>query len=152
MDRMLPAYWSRSNPIDLVGDRDPSIPLTALEELMKWDGCDAVINLGIMGRRIMVKRFGESVLKADPQYDETFVDQVNQQFLKFEKEYIEHIVKLMGKFQKPIFGVSLLPDENNQTVYRVAGNEFKAVFYPTPERAVKSFAKMVEYNRFLKKN
>ena len=152
MDRMLPAYWSRSNPIDLVGDRDPSIPLTALEELMQWDGCDAVINLGIMGRRIMVKRFGQSVLKADPQYDEAFVDQMNQQFLKFEKEYIEHIVKLMGKFQKPIFGVSLLPDENNQTVYRVAGNEFKAVFYPTPERAVKSFAKMVEYNRFLKKN
>jgi len=152
MDQMLPAYWSRSNPIDLVGDRDPSIPLTALEELMKWDGCDAVINLGIMGRRIMVKRFGESVLKADPQYDEAFVDRVNQQFLKFEKEYIEHIVKLMEKFQKPIFGVSLLPDENNQTVYRVAGNEFKGVFYPTPERAVKSFAKMVEYNRFLKKN
>ncbi len=151
MDRMLPAYWSRSNPIDLVGDRDPSIPITAIEELVKWDGCDAVINLGIMGRRIMVKRFGQSVLKSDPQYDEDFIDQLNQQFLKFEKEYIERIVKLMEKFQKPIFGVSLLPDEKNQTLYRVAGSEFKGVFYPTPERAVKSFAKMVEYNRFLKK-
>ncbi len=151
MDRMLPAYWSRSNPIDLVGDRDPSIPMTAIEELMKWDGCDAVINLGIMGRRIMVKRFGESVLKSDPQYGEDFIDQVNQQYLKFEKEYIEHIVQLMEKFQKPIFGVSLLPDEKNQTLYRVAGSNLKGVFYPTPERAVKSFAKMVEYNRFLKK-
>jgi len=150
MDRMLPAYWSRSNPIDLVGDRDPSIPLIAIEELMKWDGCDAVINLGIMGRRIMVKRFGKSVLKSDPQYNEDFIDQLNQQFLKFEKEYIEHIVKLMEKFQKPIFGVSLLPDEKNQTLYRVTGSDFKGVFYPTPERAVKSFAKMVEYNRFLK--
>ena len=77
--------------------------------------------------------------------------QLNQQFLNFEKEYIEHIVKLMEKFQKPIFGVSLLPAENNQTLYRVSGSEFKGVFYPTPERAVKSFAKMVEYNRFLKK-
>ena len=152
MDRMLPAYWSRSNPIDLVGDRDPSVPLTALEELMKWDGCDAVINLGIMGRRIMVKRFGESVLKADPQYDEAFVDQMNQQFLNFEKQYIEHIVNLMEKYHKPIFGVSLLPDEKNQTLYRVTGSKFKGVFYPTPERAVKSFAKMVDYNRFLKKN
>jgi acyl-CoA synthetase (NDP forming) len=149
MDRMLPAYWSRSNPIDLVGDRDPSVPLTALEELMKWDGCDAVINLGIMGRRIMVKRFGESVLKADPQYDEAFVDQMNQQFLNFEKQYIEHIVNLMEKYHKPIFGVSLLPDEKNQTLYRVTGSKFKGVFYPTPERAVKSFAKMVDYNRFL---
>jgi len=151
MDQMLPAYWSRSNPIDLVGDRDPSVPLTALEELMKWDGCDAVINLGIMGRRIMVKRFGESVLKADPQYDQAFVDQMNQQFLKFEKQYIAHIVNLMEKYHKPIFGVSLLPDEKNQTLYRVAGSGLKGVFYPTPERAVKSFAKMVEYNRFLKK-
>jgi len=150
MDELLPAYWSRSNPIDLVGIRDPAVPLTALEELMKWDGCDAVINLGIMGRRIMVKRFGLSVLKADPHYDQAFVDQMNQQFLDFEKQYIEHIVNLMEKYHKPIFGVSLLPDEKNQTLYRVAGSEFKGVFYPTPERAVKSFAKMVEYNRFLK--
>jgi acyl-CoA synthetase (NDP forming) len=149
MDQMLPAYWSRSNPIDLVGDRDPAVPLTTLEELMKWDGCDAVINLGIMGRRIMVKRFGESVLKADSQYDEAFVDQMNQQFLDFEKQYIEHIVNLMEKYHKPIFGVSLLPDEKNQTLYRVTGSEFKGVFYPTPERAVKSFAKMVDYNQFL---
>ena len=151
MDQMLPAYWSRSNPIDLVGDRDPSVPLTALEELMKWDGCDVVINLGIMGRRIMVKRFGESVLKADPHYDQAFVDQMNQQFLNFEKQYIAHIVKLMEKYHKPIFGVSLLPDEKNQTLYRVNGSQFKGVFYPTPERAVKSFAKMVDYNRFLNK-
>jgi acyl-CoA synthetase (NDP forming) len=134
-----------------VGIRDPAVPLAILEELMKWDGCDAVINLGIMGRRIMVKRFGLSVLKADPQYDQAFVDQMNQGFLDFEKQYIEHIVSLMEKYQKPIFGVSLLPDEKNQTLYRVDGSEFKGVFYPTPERAVKSFAKMVDYNRFLNK-
>ncbi len=150
MDQMLPAYWSRSNPIDLVGIRDPAVPLTALEALMKWEGCDAVINLGIMGRRIMVKRFGQSVLKADPQYDQAFVDQMNQQFLDFEKQYIEYIVKLMETYQKPIFGVSLLPDEKNQTLYRIAGSDYKGVFYPTPERAVKSFAKMFEYHRFLK--
>ena len=151
MDQLLPAYWSRSNPIDLVGIRDPAVPLTTLEELMKWDGCDAVINLGIMGRRIMIKRFGLSVLKADPQYDQEFVDQMNQGFLDFEKQYIEHIVNLMETYQKPIFGVSLLPDEKNQTLYRVTGSEYHGVFYPTPERAVKSYAKMVDYNRFLNK-
>jgi acyl-CoA synthetase (NDP forming) len=151
MDQLLPAYWSRSNPIDLVGIRDPAVPLTTLEELIKWDGCDAVINLGIMGRRIMVKRFGLSVLKADPRYDQEFVDQMNQGFLDFEKQYIEHIVNLMETYQKPIFGVSLLPDEKNQTLYRVTGSEYKGVFYPTPERAVKSYAKMVDYNRFLNK-
>ena len=151
MDQLLPAYWSRSNPIDLVGIRDPAVPLTTLEELMKWDGCDAVINLGIMGRRIMIKRFGLSVLKADPQYDQEFVDQMNQGFLDFEKQSIEHIVKLIETDQKPLFGVRLLRDAKNQPLYRVTGSEYKGVFYPTPERAVKSYAKMVDYNRFLNK-
>jgi acyl-CoA synthetase (NDP forming) len=151
IDRMLPSYWSRSNPIDLVGERDPTIPKTVLEELFKWDGCDAVINLGILGRRIMVKRFGESVLKADPDYSAEFISNINKQFVEFEKAYIEHIVSLMDQFKKPVFGVSLLPDEKNQTLYRVDGSSFKGVFYPTPERAVKAYAKMVEYHRFLKK-
>jgi acyl-CoA synthetase (NDP forming) len=76
---------------------------------------------------------------------------MNQGFLDFEKQYIEHIANLMETYQKPIFGVSLLPDEKNQTLYRVTGSEYKGVFYPTPERAVKSYAKMVDYNRFLNK-
>ncbi|MGD8290667.1 MAG: acetate--CoA ligase family protein [Desulfobacterales bacterium] len=151
MDAMLPAYWSRSNPIDLVGDRDPCVPLTVLEELSKWDGCDAIINLGILGRRIMVKRFGKSVVKVDRAYSAEFIDSINEQFIEFEDKYINHIVNLMNQYKKPIFGVSLLPDENNQTLYRVNSSAYKGVFYPTPERAVKAFAKMVGYNRFLKK-
>jgi acyl-CoA synthetase (NDP forming) len=149
MDKMLPTYWSRSNPIDLVGDRDPSIPMTVLAELSKWNGCDAVINLGILGRRIMVKRFGESALQADPDCSAEVIENINKQFVEFEKNYINHIVKLMDQYKKPIFGVSLLPDENNQTLHRVAGSPYKGVFYPTPERAVKAFAKMFEYHRFL---
>ena len=151
MDAMLPAYWSRSNPIDLVGDRDPSIPMTALEALAKWDGCDGVINLGILGRRIMVERFGAAVRQLDPAYSPEVIENVNKHFIEFEKNYIKHIVNLMDQYKKPIFGVSLLPDENNQTLYRVAGSPFKGVFYPTPERAVKAFAKMVEYRGFLKR-
>jgi acyl-CoA synthetase (NDP forming) len=99
----------------------------------------------------MVKRFGESVVQADSGYSTEFIDKINTQFIDFENNYIKHIVKLMDQFKKPIFGVGLLPDENNQTLYRVAGSSYKGVFYPTPERAVKAFAKMVEYHRFLKK-
>jgi acyl-CoA synthetase (NDP forming) len=149
IDRLLPSYWSRSNPIDLVGERDTAVPMTVLEALMEWDGCDAVINLGILGRRIMVQRFGESVLKADPQYAAEFISQINDNFVEFEHAYIQHIAALMERYRKPIFGVSLLPDEKNQTVYRVDGYSFKGLFYTTPERAVKAYAKMMEYQRFL---
>jgi acyl-CoA synthetase (NDP forming) len=149
IDQMLPSYWSRSNPIDLVGERDPTVPMTVLEELMKWDGCDAVINLGVLGRRIMVKQFGESVIKADAGYSAEFINQINDKFLEFEEAYIKHIAALMDRYKKPVFGVSLLPDEKNKTLYRVEGSPFKGVFYPTPERAVKAYSKMVDYQRFL---
>jgi acyl-CoA synthetase (NDP forming) len=149
IDKILPPYWSRSNPIDLVGERDPTLPRAVLELLLKWDGCDAVINLGIVGRRQVLKSHGESVLKADPNYSAEFIKEIHQEFKKFEKGYIAQIIELMEKYDKPVFGVSMLPDEKHQTVYPHKKHELKGVFFPTPERAVGAFAKMVQYQNFL---
>jgi acyl-CoA synthetase (NDP forming) len=149
IDKILPPYWSRSNPIDLVGERDPTLPRAVLELLLKWDGCDAVINLGIVGRRQVMKSHGESVLKADPSYSAEFIEEIHQEFKKFEKEHIAQIIELMKMYDKPVFGVSMLPDEKHQTVYPHKKHEIKGVFFPTPERAVGAFAKMVQYQRFL---
>jgi len=149
IDRILPPYWSRSNPVDIVGENDPSIPMTVIEELLKWDGCDAVINLGILGRRILLERLVKSILDADPTYTADFFERINKALSDFDEQYIRHIATLMEKYKKPIFGVSLLTDEKDRTVYRVSGCSFKGVFYPSPERAVKAFAKMYEYKRFL---
>jgi len=149
IDKILPPYWSKSNPVDLVGERDTSIPLAVIEELLKWDGCDAVINLGIIGRRIFVKHFTDSVLKVDPSYSFDFLKSASEGMAEFESQYIDHIAKLMEIYKKPVFGVSLLTDESDQTVYTVKGSSFKPIFFPTPERAVKSFSKMYEYRRFL---
>ena len=68
IDTVLPPYWSRANPIDLVGEKDPSLPMTVMKTLLAWDGCDAVIMLGIMGRRIFMRRMADSVVQSDPSY------------------------------------------------------------------------------------
>jgi len=149
IDKILPPYWSRSNPVDLVGENDTSIPMTVIEELLKWDGCDAVINLGILGRRIFIENFTDSVLKSDPSYSSDFLRSVNESMAQFESQYIDHIAKLMEIYKKPVFGVSLLTDEKDQTVYNVKDKSFKPIFFQTPERAVKAFSKMYEYQRFL---
>ncbi|MBW2228150.1 MAG: acetate--CoA ligase family protein [Deltaproteobacteria bacterium] len=151
LDKLLPSYWSKSNPVDLVGENDNRLPMIAVEELVKWDGCDALINLGILGRRIMLKNLGDSVLQADPAYSPEFIESMNRAHAEFETKYIEHIVMLMEKYQKPIIGVSLLTDEKDNTVYRVKGSQYKGVFFETPERAVKAIARMYEYQRFLMK-
>lgn len=150
-DKILPFYWSRANPVDIVGERDNTIPMTVIEELLKWDGCDAVINLGILGRKILLERLTESVSKADPTYSHEFLAAANETFRDFERKYIAHIVKLMEKYNKPVFGVSMLTENREQTVYRVKDGLFKGLFFATPERAVKAFAKMYEYQRFLRR-
>jgi acyl-CoA synthetase (NDP forming) len=152
IDKILPPYWSRSNPVDIVGENDPSIPMTIIEELLKWDGCDAVINLGILGRRILLKRLSDSILDADPTYSPEFLETINIRLAAFDEDYIRHIVTLMERYNKPVYGVSLLTDEKDKTVYSVDGCSYKGVFYPSPERAVKAFSKMYEYKRFLSRN
>jgi len=149
MDKILPAYWSRSNPADIVGEHDNTIPLTVMEEFLKWDGCDAVINLGLLGMKIFVKRLGESVRLADPSYSEEFLSEGMKLLDSVEEDYIASVARLIEKYNKPILGVSLLEDEKHHTVYNVENCKFKSVFYPNPERAVTALAKMYEYFRFL---
>jgi acyl-CoA synthetase (NDP forming) len=149
IDKILPPYWSRSNPIDLVGEPDPSIPRAVLELLLKWDGCDAVINLGTVGRREALKNLAKSIQKADPTYSAEFINKIYRDFRKIEKDFISQTIGLMEKHNKPVYGVSMLPDEKHQTVYPDKKFTLKCVFFPTPERAVRVFAKMVQYQKFL---
>jgi len=149
LDQILPDYWSRGNPADIVGEHDPAIPMTAMEALMKWDGCDAVIHLGIHGRRILAAKMLKSIANTDPAYSAEELDQIANLAVEFEKEYIRHVAQLTEKYDKPVLGVSLLTDESSKTLYRVEGCKYKGVFFPSPERAVKALASMCRYRQWL---
>ncbi len=148
IDKTLPPYWSRSNPIDLVGENDPSLPLTVLEALMEWGGCDAVIMLGIMGRRLLIKGMTESVSRADSSYSQEDLSGMVDFLANWEKKYEARIVELMQTCDKPLVAVNLLTDSNDLTVRQVEGHTLKAVCYETPEQAVKSLAHMFRYHDF----
>jgi acyl-CoA synthetase (NDP forming) len=149
IDSMLPPYWSHANPVDLVGDFNPDYTFRILEMLMRWPGCDAVINMGIMGRRILVERLFQSVLAADPTIAPDTFEGIEQLAARFEDEFARRSLVLMDELHKPILGVSLRPDHRTQTILSLPGARYKGVFYQTPERAVMSLAKMVAYRRFL---
>ena len=149
LDQILPDYWSRGNPADIVGEHDPAIPMTAMEALMKWDGCDAVIHLGIHGRRILATKMLNSIANTDPAYSAEELNQIKNLAVEFEKEYIRHVAQLTAKYDKPVLGVSILTDESSKTLYRVEGCKYKGVFFPSPERAVKALASMCRYRQWL---
>jgi acyl-CoA synthetase (NDP forming) len=149
IDPLLPPFWSKANPVDLVGDTDPSVPVKVMEELMKWPGCDAVINLGIVGRRLGLKCMIESTIKADPDVDRAYLEMIREALTKFEGDYIAGLVKLMEKYQKPVLGVSLVSGEDDKTVIGIDDCNYKGVYFPTPERAVKVLGAMSRYRFWL---
>ena len=150
IDQVLPPYWSRSNPIDLVAEMDPQASMKATEELLKWERCDAVIHLGILGRLVFIKPLIQSVLKVDPTMSRELLELIPVQIRRFEEDYIRFVIKLMEQYGKPILGVSLMADEQTQTVVEIEGCPYKSLSFLTPERTVKVLAKMVSYQRWLK--
>jgi len=150
LNHILPPFWSHGNPVDIVGEGDPNIPNTCLEELLKWDGCDAVIHLGIHGKRVLVNSMIESVVRTDPDIDKAQAQFFKDSILQSEEAYTQYVVKLTQKYEKPVLGVSLLTDEISRTLYRRKGYEYKSVFFPSPERAVKALWGMCQYNDWRK--
>jgi len=146
---MLPQFWSRSNPVDLVGDRNPDIPLRVLDQLMAWDGCDAVINLGIVGRRHLFTHLKNACLAANPDISPDDMNTLDKMILEYERNYIQHVVNLMDRYHKPVVGVSLARGPEDKTVVTVEGRNYKGVFFPAPEQAVKSLSRMHRYRRWL---
>ena len=144
----LPPFWSRGNPVDLVGTRDLNAPFVAVEELLKWEGIDAVLSLGIVGRMELVRLLVESTRRVDPCASLEFLEQIQSFSQEYEKMYVTRLVELMETYEKPVIGVSLTRTDQG-TVRPVAGRRYSGVFYQTPENAVNVLTKMVAYQRFI---
>jgi len=89
--------------------------------------------------------------RADPTYSKDFFEKIKTHMYSFEQEYLMLVARLMETYQKPVYGVSLLTGVKSKTVYAVEGAAYKPVFYQSPERAVKAYARMYEHHRFLEK-
>jgi acyl-CoA synthetase (NDP forming) len=149
--KYLPPFWSRGNPVDLVGSTDPYVPLVAVEELLKWEGIDAVISLGIVGRLEMARLLAESTRRADPSISPGLLEQIEDLVRGYERDYIAKLAEFMEVYQKPVIGVSL-SNTGEGTVRPVPGKRYSGVFYQTPEFAVKVLARMVAYQNFLQRH
>lgn len=149
-DQLLPTFWSRANPIDLVGSVNYDIPLEVMESLLKWDGCDAVIHLGIHGLSATVEKIAESVSAiCTSDYSTADLEAITGSIENQERDYVDRIARLTDQYEKPIVGVGLVTDARSRTLYRVADCTFKGVFFPSPERAVKAMAGLYRYRKWL---
>jgi acyl-CoA synthetase (NDP forming) len=149
INKLLPPFWSHSNPIDVVGDMNAETYMKILEELIRSPECDAIIHMGIIGRKLMIKATMESAVAIDKKYDSKFAENSLRHMEAFEKQTIDLTVQLMEKYNKPIIGVYLLNDDKTRMITNVNDYKYKGVNFITPERAVKSLAKMYQYSKWL---
>ena len=146
LNALLPDYWSKGNPIDLVGEFDINTPLLAMEALLQWEGCDAVIHLGIDGKRIFGDKMLDSVAMSDPKFDKKEMFSMKKVLVEFDQDFKDRVNELVNLYQKPIIGVSLMSDGASKMLHGTGKDRYKTVLFPSPERAVRALAYMCEYS------
>ena len=144
-DGLLPPYWSRGNPVDLVGHLDLDIHIQILERMVASDAYDMVITLGSLGATDFVRRLMQIVSDNSAQVEPDARAKIIADIQEKETDYLRDVKRLAAKYGKPIAAVSL---ESGGAMIRDLGGGEQFVVFPTPERAVKALEKLYEYHRY----
>lgn len=127
IDKYLPSYWSKDNPVDLVGGLDHAAHLEVLNILSRDPGFDAILVLGL--------------LSSEDPYLEGHTDLGLMVYRQLGVETAERAIELAKETGKLIIGVSMggvaPPPE---AIGRLP-------VYHTPDRAVLVLARMAEHAR-----
>jgi acyl-CoA synthetase (NDP forming) len=144
LDKILPRYWSRNNPVDMAAVITAEPFMECLEILAQWEGIDAVIALGgrasIPGRVSDKPRVYEQ-LKAQ----EGLLKQIAAYYQESHHKVMSFTGSLIKKTGKPIISVTM----GSQDFHKESMEVYGLASYPTPERAVRVLRMMVDYGKFL---
>lgn len=147
-NKILPPYWSRSNPVDLVGKIDAEIFSFSLNSLLEADYIDSLLFMGVFGSSEFVIRVAEASPKLVPNVTEEDAEQVKRFAEQLERGYKEEALEAMEKYKKPVIGVSL--SSVARLVHKLNGKTL--ILFPTPERAVKALCALYRYRQYLARN
>ena len=146
LNKRLPAYWNKSNPIDLVGESSPELHLATLELLAKWDMIDSIIALGVVGTLKIVEDFIESQEKIGGHlFSKELKLTVIKDHIRIENRFISEMARLQKETGKPIIAVSL--GEGVQTLQHTSFGP--AMCLTTPEEAASILSYMAGYRYYL---
>ena len=154
VDELLPPFWSRGNPIDLVATVAHGVPERVIELVAHSDTVDAVITLALIGSPSS-GRPGQALspsagglssgdgsglgLETHPAAEAggPFAE-LNER----EEALLRHIADIMERTGKPIVSVPLCPVR--RSVFLGLGR-YAPVLLPSPQAAVRALAKAVWY-------
>jgi acetyltransferase len=142
---MVPARWSRNNPIDLAGGETRDTVPEILDLLCSHPEVDAVLQLGtgIQGATANLFKSGEF-------YPQHGLDRMADFHERQERRYAQAAVDASERHSKPILTTSELvyTDREYGNVGPLAVREAGRVCYPSAHRAVAALRVLVDYAAF----
>lgn len=132
LNKLLPPYWSKNNPVDLVAFLDREAHLKCFDILASCDKIDAILALGIVAPSSKFISYPAESMKP-----------FGEMMIKSEAEFVTKISKLQEEYNKPVISVEmrLSPEYRSE----------KLAIYDTPYKAVKVLSKLVEYKKYLER-
>jgi len=143
-NKILPQYWSKGNPIDMVAVVQTEPFIECLNILASWKNVDSVISLGGMVDDSFLKSFNDQKFLDHMGISGSDMKLVSDQF-KEECVKLKQLTKgLMDEFDKPIISIEIGNGHNSKE--NLIEHGFAT--YPTPERGVYVLHKLYEYASF----
>lgn len=140
VDELLPPFWSRSNPVDLVATVSAGVPERTIELVAACDGVDSVITLALFGSPSS-GRSGQGRPGADDVPGHADGDPLAE-FNERERDLLRHLAVVGERTGKPILSVPLCPVE--RSVFPALG-ACAPILLPTPPAAVGALARATWY-------
>jgi len=133
LDSLLPAFWSRGNPVDMVATMGMDPYIECLEALISWERVDAVISLsgdaGPLAHLLPdIKKKAEGILPSEK------TEKIMQHVSESRMRIYERVCELVEKYRKPVFAVGA----NFPGAKGPGKSEFALAQFRTPERAAKA--------------
>jgi len=149
LDKVLPPFWSRRNPVDLVGQINHDAFVESVKVVSNSPTVDAVICLGMVGvSNLGIRSFTASANAADLDNIEYAVRKARDKLFTIERGFLNEVNDIMNQTHKPIINVSFYATSTRERFQSRTG--YSEVVYPTPEKAVESLVAMYHHYLHLK--
>ena len=140
LDELLPGYWCRSNPVDLVAAVGPDLAASTLSMLVESESVDAVVVLGIL------RSPSTGWMSDDPASAGVPGGPGRGSFNSAEVAFLERVTELMARTGKPIINVPLRPLD---AATFPGGARHDPVILYSPVAAVRALAAMAWYGEYV---
>jgi len=143
LNSRLSGRWSRGNPVDSSGD----LSYPCLLPLMEDENIDAVVITCAVWAAT-----GFSAFMSTPPWDRSNLTDLDQLIQDIEEESLRNLdvtMELMKRYKKPVILSAWVNSEvkGSELYKKLEGNYLTP--YPTPDRAAKALARLVEYSEYL---